>query len=77
MVDAHHHVVRPESGMPLDLLVFLKLAAAMSSAGHTALHVLQPASAPHNALLVAGLHACARRGLGGIAFWVVAPHDAC
>ena len=34
MVDAHHHVVRPESGMPLDLLVFLKLAAAMNSAGH-------------------------------------------
>jgi hypothetical protein len=33
MVDAHHHAVRPESGMPLDLLVFLKLAAVMNSAG--------------------------------------------
>jgi hypothetical protein len=34
MVDAHHHAVRPQSGMPLDLLVFLKLAAAVNSAGY-------------------------------------------
>ena len=39
MVDAHHRAVRPQRGMPLDLLVFLKLAAAVSSA-RSALHVL-------------------------------------
>lgn len=34
MIDAHHHAVRLECGMSLDLPVFLKLAAAVYIAEH-------------------------------------------